>query len=57
MSARTQVPTRAEALANAARLLNTAEDETDRGLMERYTEIALAWVSIADLATEAEGCP
>lgn len=37
------------ALANAARLLHTAEMETDRQLMQRYTDIADAWVSVAGL--------
>lgn len=44
------------AIANATRLLHTAEVETDRQLMERYTEMADNWISIAGLqAARHEG--
>lgn len=40
-------PTEEQALARAARLLEMCEDETDRSLVEAWTEMATQWVSIA----------
>ncbi|GAA1766215.1 hypothetical protein [Streptomonospora arabica] len=47
-------PTRDEALANAARLLREAELIQDRGLMERYTEMANSWLTIASVLQDSE---
>lgn len=49
MSTEAPIPTREEALGSAARLLRTAETETDRGLMERYTDLAGTWLVLASL--------
>lgn len=45
----TEVPTREQALAHAARLLNAAETETDRDLMGRYNSLADSWIGYASL--------
>lgn len=40
------------AAANAARLLEQAEAETDRGLVELYVRIAETWTTLAGIAAE-----
>lgn len=45
----TTVPTIDVALANAARLLNAAELDTNHATMERLEKLADSWVSIAGL--------
>lgn len=40
------VPTRDQALANAARLLSWAENTTDLALMERITELGNSWLTL-----------
>lgn len=48
-------PTAEQALANAARLLESAELElTNQPLMERYEDLASTWVRMAELLTERE---
>ncbi|MBX6387326.1 MAG: hypothetical protein IRZ07_30840 [Microbispora sp.] len=54
MTPSTEAPTRDQAMANAARLLHTAEAETDRDLMERYTNLAEAWLGYASLLADTE---
>lgn len=48
------MPTAEEAIRNAARLLRTAETETDRALMERLDAMAQTWLNIASLLSERE---
>lgn len=43
-----------EALANAARLLQAAEMETDLARMERYEKLADSWISYAAMLTQRE---
>lgn len=43
-----------EAIANAARLLQAAELETNLAMMERLEKLADSWVSIANLIRERE---
>lgn len=43
-----------QALANAARLLQAAEAETNLALMERLEKLADSWISIANLIRERE---
>lgn len=47
-------PTRDGALAEAARILHSAELPGDRELMDKYTGIAAVWVSIADAINQGE---
>lgn len=47
-------PTCDEALGNAARLLRAAENETDRGLMERYEKLADSWLGYANIQRERD---
>lgn len=42
------------AVANAVRLLESAEQETDRQLMEGLTRLAEGWVAVAGLLAERE---
>lgn len=44
---RTSCPTVTEALTKAAVLLDNAQDETDRQLMDLLPQIADRWISIA----------
>ncbi len=44
----------AQALANAARLLNNAEAETNLMLMERVEKLADSWVNIAALILQRD---
>ena len=46
--------TSTEAVANAVRLLQSAEDETDRQLMEGLTRLAEGWVAVAGLLHDTE---
>jgi hypothetical protein len=46
--------TSTEATARAIRLLDLAENETDRQLMEGLTRLAEGWVAVAGLLREAE---
>ncbi|MFJ5259098.1 hypothetical protein ACIQAC_01305 [Streptomyces sp. NPDC088387] len=43
-----------QALANAARLLEQAEMETNLALMERLDELASSWLGMAHLLMEKE---
>jgi hypothetical protein len=43
-----------DAIANAARLLQAAEGETNLAVMERLEKLADSWVSIANLIRERE---
>ena len=43
-----------EALDRAIDLLNQAQDETDRGLMERYGALADSWLAVAETLAEKE---
>lgn len=52
--AATAPPTLDEALANASRLLNNAELETNLALMERLEKLADSWVSIAGLLLQRD---
>ncbi|MFG2976290.1 hypothetical protein ACGFYY_25320 [Streptomyces sp. NPDC048331] len=48
-------PTAAQALDNAARLLEAAELEmTNLPLMERYDELAMSWLHYAGLVVEVD---
>lgn len=49
-----QVPTKDEALANAARLLEWAEVEVDLARMERLTELGNSWLSLASVIQDGE---
>lgn len=46
--------TAAEARDNAVRLLQAAEHETDRQLMERLNDLADSWLALAEQLAEAE---
>lgn len=46
--------TATEAVANAVRLLQQAEGETDRSLMEHLEAMAATWVAIAGILSEVE---
>lgn len=48
------MPTVEQALANAARLLEQAEMETNLALMERLDEMASTWLGMAQLLMERE---
>lgn len=48
------MPTIEQALANAARLLEQAEMETNLALMERLDELAASWLGMAQLLMEKE---
>ncbi|MCI3240280.1 hypothetical protein [Streptomyces spinosisporus] len=48
------MPTIEQALANAARLLEQAEMETNLALMERLDQLACSWLSMASLLMEKE---
>lgn len=43
-----------KALENAIRLLEAAEAETDRGLMERWVGMADSWLAVAQVLAEKE---
>lgn len=44
-----------EAIANAARLLQAAESETNLMLMERLEHLADSWITVAALLSQREG--
>lgn len=44
-----------EAIANAVRVLQAAEAETNLQLMERLENVAALWISIADMVRDREG--
>lgn len=54
MTAQVRVPTREEALAHAARLLEWSESETDLAQMERLTELGNSWLTLASVIDGAE---
>lgn len=45
-------PTKNECMAQAARLLHTAEMHSDRELMDRYTSLAQTWINLSSLHDE-----
>lgn len=45
--------TAVEAIANAVRLLEAAEDETDRDLVEQYRQLADSWLLVGQLILDS----
>ncbi|MER7953852.1 hypothetical protein [Streptomyces sp. NPDC096030] len=43
-----------DAIANAVRILQAAETETNLALMERLDELACSWLTVANLLRERE---
>jgi len=48
-----QLPTYEGCMANAARLLQYAEGETDLAKMSQYNEVAQTWINLASLYQDA----